>query len=431
MSRRAGRLAGAASGVNKVAGYGVSMVALAIASLAIIPAMIGADGPEAWAAIAVGQSIGGIAAVALAYGWGLTGPATVARADAAERLREYSESILVKAILFIPLALGAGILGAVLVPSHALLAVVGALSTTTIGLTASWYFVGLSRPYAMFVLETVPRVLGTAVGIVLMLAGAGALTGVLCQLAGMLAAFAVCSVWIFRTAGVQRDRRLPRRRLRLVLASQGLGVSSTLLSAGYVAAPLLIVSAVAPLALPVYAIVDKVQRQVSVALNPFVTVFQGWVPRADGSLLASRVRRALWLSAAFSAALGAAMLIVAPQFILWLGGSQIHPAYGTLALMAVFVGLNLFESVVSRAILVAIDRMSVVATATLLGGILGLPLVAFGAIMYGATGAIAGILAGLALRLGIELFAVVKFLRHPVGVKPQIVRDEEQRSEHR
>jgi O-antigen/teichoic acid export membrane protein len=430
VTRRAGRLAGAMSGVNKIAGYGASMLALAIASLAIIPAMIGADGPEAWAAIAVGQSIGGIAAVALAYGWGLTGPAAVARAGRPGALREYSESVLVKSILFVPLAGSAGLLATVFAPDHRVLAVVGALSTATIGLTASWYFVGLARPYAMFMLETIPRVLGTVAGIILMLAGSGALVGVICQLAGMLAGFVACSGWIYRSAGVPRVRRLRHRPLRQVFTSQGLGVSSTLLSAGYVAAPLLIVSAVAPGVLPVYAIVDKVQRQVSVALNPFVTVFQGWVPRVSGALLASRVVKALGLSALFSLALGGAMLFAAPQFILWLGGAQIHPSYTTLVLMAVFVALNLFESVVSRSVLVAIDRMNVVATATLLGGILGLPLVAFGSVLFGAAGALGGILAGLLLRLGIQLVAVGKYLRHPDEISPEPSRNEEQRREY-
>ncbi|WP_411721956.1 lipopolysaccharide biosynthesis protein [Mycetocola sp.] len=430
MSRRAGRFTGAVSGVNKIAGYGASMVALAIASLAIIPVMIGSDGPRAWAAIAVGQSIGGIAAVAIAYGWGLTGPAAVARAGRPGAVREYSESVLVKSILFVPLAGSAGLLAAVFAPGHALLAVVGALSTATIGLTASWYFVGLSRPYAMFVLETIPRVLGTVAGIILMLTGSGALVGVLCQLAGMLAAFVVCSVWIFRSAGVPKSHRLRHRPTRHVLVSQGLGVSSTLLSAGYIAAPLLIVSAVAPLVLPVYAIVDKVQRQVSVALNPFVTVFQGWVPRASGVLLASRVLKTLALSAVFSLALGAAMLVAAPQFILWLGGAQIHPSYLTLVLMALFVALNLFESVVSKAVLVAINRMSVVAKATLVGSILGLPLVAIGSVLFGAAGALAGILIGLVLRLGVELVAVVRYLRHPDADAPESSRNEEQQREY-
>ncbi|RLP68676.1 hypothetical protein D9V29_13215 [Mycetocola manganoxydans] len=387
------------------------MVALAIASLAIIPAMIGADGPQAWAAIAVGQSIGGVAAVGLAYGWGLTGPAVIARADRPVALREYSESVLMKGILFVPIAGAAGVLAAVFAPTDPLLAVAGALSTASIGLTASWYFVGLSRPYAMFVLETIPRVLGTVAGIVFMLMGSTAFVGVLCQLAGMLGGFVACSVWIFRSSSLPRHSRLPRRPVRLVLVSQGLGVSSTLLSAGYVAAPLLIVSAFAPVVLPVYAIVDKVQRQVSVALNPFITVFQGWVPRASGAALASRVLSAIGLSAVFSLALGAAMLVVAPHFVLWLGGALIRPGHTTLVLMAVFVAMNLFESVISKAVLVAIDRVSVVATATLVGVIIGLPLVAFGSVLFGAAGALGGILVGLVVRLGIELAAVARYVR--------------------
>ena len=60
----------------------------------------------------------------------------------------------------------------------------------------------------------------------------------------------------------------------------------------YSSTPIVIVSVVAPAALPVYAVVDKVQRQVIVALTPFVTVLQGWVPRATGPALDRRVKHA-------------------------------------------------------------------------------------------------------------------------------------------
>jgi len=71
-------------------GYGSSMVLLAITSLLAIPAMVAASGTHAWGAIAVGQSIGGVAAVIIAYGWGLSGPAAIARADQLARMREYA-----------------------------------------------------------------------------------------------------------------------------------------------------------------------------------------------------------------------------------------------------------------------------------------------------------------------------------------------------
>lgn len=428
VSRWAGGLAAVASGANKILGYSLSMVALAIASLAAIPAMVAADGPSAWAAIAVGQSVGGVAAVAIAYGWGLTGPAAIARSSRAARGREYVESLVVKSILVVPAAGAAAALSALLVPAHAALAIAGALSTATIGLTASWYFVGLSKPYLLLSLETLPRVAGTAAGILLMVMGHSALTGVLCQLAGMAVAFLVCSVWILHASRVPREQRLLRRRAGRILASQGVGVSSTLLSAGYVAAPLMIVSAIAPIVLPAYAIVDKVQRQVSVALNPSVSVFQGWVPQATGAGLSSRILKALGLSAAFSAALGVSMYVIAPYLVSWLGGSQIHPSNLTLALMAAFVALNLFESVVAKAILTTIDRVNVVATATLFGAIVGLPLVAFGAVLFGAAGAIGGIVVGLATRLAVELIVLSRFLRHASdGVVLHVIDEEQQR----
>lgn len=411
MSRGTRRLVAARSGLSKIAGYSLSMLVLAVASLAIIPVIVGADGPRAWASIAVGQSIGGVAAVLVGYGWGLTGPAVVARADPPARVRAHSESLWVKCVLLVPAGATAASLAALLTPTRPDLAAVGALSTATVGLTASWYFVGLSRPYALFFLETFPRVLGTVVGIALMLAGADAFVGVMCVLGGMVLAFVASSIFIQSASGVPRGERLPRSPLWSVLGSQGLGLSSTLLSSGYVAAPVLIVSAVAPYALPVYAIVDKVQRQVSVALNPFVTVFQGWVPRATSDRLRERVFRALALSVLFSTLLGVGMLIVAPYLIAWLGGDQIRPGTTTLVLMAGFVALALFEAVVSKAILIAIDRVDVVATATLVGSLVGLPLVAVGAVFFGPSGALGGILVGLALRVGIELTGVFTTFR--------------------
>jgi O-antigen/teichoic acid export membrane protein len=272
-------------------------------------------------------------------------------------------------------------------------------------------------------------VLGTGLGIVLMLLGNGALVGVLCQLGGMLGAFVIASVWVFRSAGVPRAARLPRSRTPVVLRAQGMGMSSMLMSAGYVAAPIIIVSAVAPIALPVYAIVDKVQRQVSVALNPMVTVFQGWVPRASGERLRGRVGKALTYSALFTAGLGVLMYVGAPYVILWLGGAQIRPSQLTLVLMSVFVAVNMFESVVSKAVMVAIERVHIVATATLAGSIVGLPLVALGAVFFGAGGALAGILSGLLVRLGIQLFSIARFMGHRTST-PLATHNEEPEREY-
>lgn len=389
------------------------MVLLAVASLAVIPAMVAASGATAWGLIAVGQSIGGIGAVLVAYGWGLSGPAAIARAGEDVRLAAYLESVLAKLILFLPVAAAAVGVAVLVAGPLAVYAAVGAVSAASIGLTANWYFVGTSSPYRFLLLETVPRVAGTAAGIGFMVTGSDALVGVVWQLLGMLGAFAVCSVWILRPWRWSRLRAAPRRPMPAVLGSQRNGIVSSVLSSVYSAAPLVIVTLIAPAAQPVYAVVEKVQRQVIVALQPLVTFLQGWIPRAAPPDLGRHIRSGLLGACAFAVVLGLGMAVVAPDLVLWLGSGQIVPSFPTLLLMAVITSVSLFESVTSKAALPALGRLDMLARSTLIGTLVGLPLVAVGALFLGAPGALLGILAGLLLRVALELASVRSASRRP------------------
>lgn len=411
----------ARSAFRAFVGYGISMAILAIVSLLSIPAMISASGPGAWGMIAAGQSIGGVGAVVIAYGWGLSGPAVIAQADPATRLREYVESVVAKFWLFIPVGIAVFCIAFLVGRQFAIYAGIAAIAQAAIGLLANWYFVGIAKPYALLALETVPRVLGTAISIVVMDLGSSALVGVIWQLIGVLAAFAVSSVWIIRPWDRAPLRAVQRRPLRTVLVSQRHGVTSTILSSVYSSAPIVIVALVAPAAQPVYAVVDKVQRQVIVALGPFVTVLQGWVPRAVGAALASRVRTALIFSSASALVLGALMALAAPLLVRWLGGNQIHPTLVTLILMAVLTAIAYLESVVSKACLAALRRINVVARSTAIGSAVGLPLVAIGAIFWGAPGAILGIVCGLTLRVILEWIGVARSMDDLQEQEPSVV----------
>ncbi|MBC7632276.1 hypothetical protein [Aeromicrobium sp.] len=397
--------------MNKALGYGLSMLILAAASLLAIPAMIRADGQQAWGAIAIGQTVGAVGAVLVAYGWMMSGPARVARGDASSRRRDYAESVIVRISLFVPVTVVAASVAAAVTPGHRLLAAAGALSGSAIGLTANWYFVGVGRPYAFLVFETIPRVVGTVVGIALMRSGSDALVGVLAQSAGMLVAFGVVMAWVSATTARAGATPLRRRPATEILSAQRHGVVASLGSAVYVAAPMIIVSAVAPSVQPLYALADKVQRQISIALGPLVTVFQGWVPRAAGSALHQRARVSLWIAGAGSLVLSLAMLLPTPVLLDWLGDGQIDVPLTVVIIMSLFVGCNLFESLISKAVLASLDRLGSVARATLVSALVGLPLVAVGAIAAGAAGALVAVVAGLALRMVIELFVAVRAIR--------------------
>jgi hypothetical protein len=376
--------------------------------------MVHASGAAAWGAIAAGQSIGGVAAVIIAYGWGLSGPAVIARADAGGRLKEYLESVAVKLSLCLPIGGAAFAVAWLVGRDDASFAGIGAISMASVGLTANWYFVGRSQPYLLLCLETLPRVAGTCIGIFLMNSGSSAGIGVQWQFIGTMVAFVASSVWILRPWHLLVLRSIQRRPVLSVLASQRDGVTSTVVSSLYSSMPIVIVSVVTPAALPVYAVVDKVQRQVIVALTPFVTVLQGWVPRAKGPALDRRVKQGLLAATGGAVVVGVAMFALGPELVNWLGGGQVHPTTLTFALMAVITGVSLVESVTSKASLAALMRLGVVARATAIGTVVGLPLVAIGAWFWGAQGALTGMLIGLALRLVLELVGVRRAMGRPI-----------------
>ena len=97
------------------------------------------------------------------------------------------------------------------------------------------------------------------------------------------------------------------------------------------------------------------------------------------------------------------MLAAAPELIRWLGGGLIQPTFAILTLMATITAVSLFESIVSKAALSALERLDIVAKSTAIGSLVGLPLVVVGALTLGALGALVGILAGLVLRVILEL----------------------------
>lgn len=391
-------------GGGRLVGFGLSVALLAASSLLLIPAMVAAGGQHAWGAIAVGQSIGAVAAVLIYFGWGHTGPSTIARADVAAGRREFADSLRTRLVLFGPVALLASALAAIVAPTQPLLAAVGCLSAAAVGFTADWYFVGSRRPFAFLALETTPRVLGSVVGIVLLMNGAPVVIGPVCMLGGMLIGFAATTWWVLRR---RPEGEITPRSVKQIIIAQRHGVGSGVGTSAYAALPLVLISLVAPGMQPSYALVDKVQRQLSVALGPVVSLVQGYVPRPEPTVTVRRARQALLVGAGFSVLLAAAVLVIAPWLLAWLGAGEVQPPYAVMVLMSAFVGLNVWESILARAVLASFDRLDAVARGTVLSVVIGLPLVVAGALAFGLVGAFAGLLTGLVVRAVYELVIAV------------------------
>jgi O-antigen/teichoic acid export membrane protein len=395
------------SGAPRLVGFGMSVVILAAASLVAIPAMIGASGEAAWGAIALGQYIGTVGAVAVGYGWGWFGPARIAQYNATDRRVEYLESLTTRVVLLLAVSPAAAALAYVLASSAPWFAALSALSMTSMGLSANWYFVGLSKPFAMLALDTMPRAAGTAAAVVLMYMGHSAIMGPLGMLGGMLAALCLCTMWILRETGRGGAEPRDRRSVGTVLVLNRHGIASALGSSAYLAAPVAIVSVVAPGIQPAFALADRVKGLIVVASTPAVTVLQGWVPRVTGAARVQRANTALVSAGVCAVVLGGGTIIVAPSLVNWLGHGQISLSWEVIVLMSCCVSVALFQAVLERVALATFELLRAAVKAVAVGSIVGLPLVGIGAHQLGTAGALGGILAGLLVSVSIELFAYV------------------------
>jgi hypothetical protein len=395
------------SGVSRapiinLAGFGLTTGLLAIASIASIPAMVSASGPGSWGAIALGQGVGGIAALVVGYGWAVTGPSTIARSSVGEQLNEYADSVRVRLALFLPCAAIAALVASVISPRYPLFTAAGAISATAVAFSAGWFFAGLSRPFLLLGLETFPRVVSTGIGVVLMRSGASAIAGLACMTAGMILAFAIVTAWVFRNYGRLGAQRIPTPT-RELLRSRREGIAVMLGAQLFFSAPLAIVSIAAPAQQPVYALADKIRQLVSAGLGPLVMVFQGWVPQRGSDVIRRRATIALGYAAALGLVVIVVLVAVGGRLMHWLGHGEIPSDQWIVVLTALTVAVDLFNSVLVFAVIAALGRLRVVTRATAISIVVMLVVTTVGAFRFGPAGALAGLLTGLIARVALQL----------------------------
>lgn len=409
----------ALSGVSRLIGFGLSMVLLALASLVLIPVMIRSSGEAGWGAIALGQGIGGLGAVLVSYGWAMSGPTEIARGDDATRLAEFLGSLKVRAVL-LPVTAAALIpITVAIAPVRPDLAATGTVVALLAALTTNWYFVGLARPYLLLALETVPRLAFTIVGIAVMENGADALSGLAWQSGGLVAAFIASGWWILHSlrAGGAAIARVPK--LRQLLVQHGHGVASSVGSALSGALPMVVVTLVAPLVLPLYALVTKLHGQVVVGLFPAIYVAQGWVPRAADP--GPRARRVLLGGVVFCVLIAVGAVVFGPWLLDVLGSGHLKPDLLTVELMALGMALNFYAEIVAHAVLATYRSLRIVTISVLVATVVGLPLVAVGVAYWGTVGALAAMNLGYLIRVVITTIAARRTIRAGSPIDDEVV----------
>ncbi|WP_448625841.1 hypothetical protein [Geodermatophilus sp. URMC 64] len=291
--------------VRRLAGFlGLPLIS-AIAPFLVLPVLLGYVGTEAWAGIAIGQSIGTGASTLVLLGWTVVGPSLVAEAPGRQR-ELYTESLISRLTVFTVAAPAATALAAVLAPSSARLeAGLMALASAMLGLSAAWFFVGTGRPGAIARYDTVPRVVATAAAALLVAWRPEAWL----YPAALIVAYTVMAVAVTARYG-QRTELAPLRTTARVVRQQWAAVGVSVQAALNTILPMALLAAVAPGVVAAYAALDRVTKFVVFALNPVGLAFQGWVSEPTDHP-AQRRRTAFAITTGVGVLLAAGFLVTA------------------------------------------------------------------------------------------------------------------------
>lgn len=370
--------------IQRLGAFGASVVIGTVVGLIAIPVVIAHAGSDAWGVIALGQSAALLFGVLVSFGWGTIGPAMVAGMPAAERPQMFMDSLVSRVYLFAvtaPIAL----LTVWLVSRESAVAMLACLAYLVPFLGASWFFVGDARPGRLLVFDTVPIMLGTVFGLIGLVLTGDVFVYLALQLAlNVVGVVASCLLIRNKSAAVPRFDFNIRKAVRR-LGGQRHGVITAATSSLYVNTPVLVVGAVIPGALALYAMAEKFFKYGLTAVGPAVQVLQGSIADPDRARQDRRVRTAARLAPFAAAFCALVMALCIPWASQLLSQGSIRVGWDLSLPMGVVFGAVAVSQVVGLACLIPIGEGKALAVSTVLGAAVGIPLILIGALTLGVS----------------------------------------------
>lgn len=393
--------------IGKIGTYLGAVVLTNVVGLISLPIVIRVAGPTLWGGIAVSTSISSFFSVVILLGWGATGPTGVAPAGFSARGRIFMESLLLRSIIFLVLATPAILLVIYTAPGEKQANVVALMTGLLSGLSSVWFLIGEGRAQAVLLLDTLPRSIGTLVGVFALLHTHDLLWHVTCQLVGAVAATSLTSVTILRRYRV-RLRRIPAGAVLALLREQRLGVMTTGFSSLYVNAPLVALAALSPASVPIYALADRLQK---LASNVFASFTQSVQAQMNtNGLLEHRIKKYLKLTISLGAltalAYGSGMFVAAPL----LSGGSIEPDPYLILALSISLFCICITGVTGLAFLTSLGHLKSVASSTISGGVAGLVMLLLLSSWFGVRGAATAVASSELIVLIWQLVALRKAL---------------------
>jgi len=380
--------------LRRLTGFTVLPLLSLVTPFLLLPVVARVAGPSGWSSFVAGQAVGMVGATVVFWGWNVGGPILVAQASSAvERAEVYAASLRTRYLLLLGVVPAAAVVSALVAqPGHRVDASAMAVATSLLGLSPSWFGIGVGDPWLLFWYDTMPRVVAAVVG-----AGAVWATGFVWTYPVLLALSVAVSLVAFRrrvVAGVDGTSPFPVSRsggeLRTHLGTAGINLAAT----AYASTPVPIVTvAFRPDVSSSFASADAAYRLGLFTVTAVGNAFQGWTLEGAGGERRSRHRAAFGAHLVLGVVGGLLFAALGP----WVTGFVFGPDVAAPRDVCVWYGVAfLFLSVSTppiRNLLVPAGRVRLVLGWTLGSAAVGLVLM-IGAAVAGWS---AGVAAGMAV----------------------------------
>jgi PST family polysaccharide transporter len=382
--------------LRRLTGFTVLPLLSLVTPFLLLPVVARVAGPSGWSSFVAGQAVGLVGATVVFWGWNVGGPVLVAHAPtAAERAEVYAASLRTRYLLLLGVVPVVAVVSALVAqPGHRVDASAMAVATSLLGLSPSWFGIGVGDPWLLFWYDTVPRVVAAVVG-----AGVVWASGLVWAYPVLLALSVAVSLVAFRrrvVAGAGGTSPFPVSRsageLRTHLGTAGINLAAT----AYASTPVPVVTvAFRPDVSSPFASADAAYRLGLFTVTAMGNAFQGWTleSSAGGAERRSRHRAAFGAHLALGVVGGLLFAALGP----WVTGFVFGPDVAAPRDVCVWYGLAfLFLSVSTppiRNLLVPAGRVRLVLGWTLGSAVVGL-LLMVGAAVAGWS---AGVAAGMAV----------------------------------
>lgn len=384
---------------RRIVGFAVIPYVSLVAPFIFLPVLARVASTDVWVAIALGQSVGGMAGLIAGFGYQTLAPPMVAVASIQDRRRMLATSVHVRLPVWAIAAVIASAAAAFLAPdANRTEATAMAATMSLAALAPTWYWIGVGRALPIFWYEVLPRMAATLAATGILLLRGPVMWYPVLLAAAMLGGPAFVYIRNAASELVRADvddvRAVLRRHPPAVIAEAAAGVYNSLAVA--------IVASIASAGQAAHYISgDKAYRIGQYSVGSLGNALQGWVVEAREGGLGRRLRLVIVLHTAMGLLGLAAFGLLGP----WLTDVLFGPDVAIGETTAFGFGVSILGIALGTAFgrigLITIGARKAFMTCVLAASAAGAAGLLVGGVLWGAAGAawalgITELLSGLA-----------------------------------